>query len=66
MNFAFLPDLSALAILIIILSVLHRRHPQKQADVWLLGLFLTLVEAAAHDIGTGTYTVMAQASHPTK
>jgi diguanylate cyclase len=48
MNYAFLPDLSALTILIIILSVLHRRHPQKQADVWLLGLFFTLVEAAAH------------------
>jgi diguanylate cyclase (GGDEF)-like protein len=48
MNYAFLPDLSALAILIIILLVLRRRHPQKQADIWLLGLFLTLVEAVAH------------------
>jgi diguanylate cyclase (GGDEF)-like protein len=48
MNYAFLPDLSALAILIVILFVLHRRHPQKQADLWLLGLFFTLVEAAAH------------------
>lgn len=48
MNYAFLPDLSALTILIFILSVLRRRHPQKQADVWLLGLFLTLVEAVAH------------------
>jgi diguanylate cyclase (GGDEF)-like protein len=48
MNYAFLPDLSALAILIVILLVLHRRHPQKQADLWLLGLFFTLVEASAH------------------
>jgi diguanylate cyclase (GGDEF)-like protein len=48
MNYAFLPDLSALAILVIILFLLHRRHPQEQADIWLLGLFFTLVEAAAH------------------
>src|ERR1700733_14632469 len=48
MNYAFVPDLSALAILIVILSVLRSRHPQKQADVWLLGLLLTLVEAVAH------------------
>jgi diguanylate cyclase (GGDEF)-like protein len=48
MNYAFLPDLSALTILIVILVLLHRRHPQKQADLWLLGLFFTLVEACAH------------------
>src|SRR5271168_2176449 len=48
MNYAFLPDLSALTILIVILVLLHRRHPQKQADLWLLGLFFTLVEAVAH------------------
>src|ERR1700723_904678 len=48
MNYAFLPDLLALTILIVILVLLHRRHPQKQADLWLLGLFFTLVEAVAH------------------
>ncbi len=48
MNYAFLPDLSALTILIVILLLLHRRHPQEQADIWLLGLFFTLVEAVAH------------------
>jgi diguanylate cyclase len=48
MNFAFLPDLLALMILIVILAVLRRRHPQERADLWLLGLFLTLVEAVAH------------------
>ena len=48
MNFAFLPDLSALTILIVILLVLRRRHPQQGADVWLFGLFFTLVEAVAH------------------
>jgi diguanylate cyclase len=48
MNYAFLPDLFALAILIVILLVLRSRHPQKQVDLWLLGLFFTLVEAIAH------------------
>lgn len=48
MNFAFLPDLLALLILIVILMLLRKRHPQERADLWLLGLFFTLVEAAAH------------------
>jgi hypothetical protein len=48
MNYAFLPDLSALTILVIILFLLHRRHPQEQADIWLFGLFFTLLEAVAH------------------
>src|ERR1700733_506502 len=48
MNFSFLPDLLALAILITILLLLRRRHPQGRADIWLLGLFFTLVEAVAH------------------
>ena len=48
MNYAFLPDLSALTILIVILLVLRKRHPQEQADIWLLGLFFTLAEAIAH------------------
>lgn len=48
MNYAFLPDLSALAILVIILFLLHLRHPHEQTDIWLLGLFFTLVEATAH------------------
>ncbi len=48
MNYAFLPDLSALTILIILLVLLRKRHPQEQLDFWLLGLFFTLVEAIAH------------------
>src|ERR1700754_513403 len=48
MNYAFLPDLSALTILIVILLLLRRRHPQRQANLWLLGLFFTLIESAAH------------------
>jgi len=48
MNYSFLPDLLALTILIVILLLLRRRHPQGRADVWLLGLSFTLVEAVAH------------------
>jgi diguanylate cyclase (GGDEF)-like protein len=48
MNYSFLPDLLALTILIAILLLLRRRHPQGRADIWLLGLFFTLVEAVAH------------------
>jgi diguanylate cyclase (GGDEF)-like protein len=48
MNYAFLPDLSALAILIVILLLLRRHHPQRQANLWLLGLFFTLIESSAH------------------
>jgi len=48
MNYAFLPDLSALAILIFLLVLLRKRHPQEQLNMWLLGLFFTLVEAIAH------------------
>jgi diguanylate cyclase (GGDEF)-like protein len=48
MNYSFLPDLMALSILIVILLLLRRRHPQGRADIWLLGLFFTLVEAVAH------------------
>jgi diguanylate cyclase (GGDEF)-like protein len=48
MNYAFLPDLSALTILIVILLLLRHRHPQRQANLWLLGLFFTFIESAAH------------------
>ncbi len=48
MNYAFLPDLSALTILIVILLLLRRHHPQRQTNLWLLGLFLTLIESSAH------------------
>jgi diguanylate cyclase (GGDEF)-like protein len=48
MNYAFLPDLSALAILIVILLLMRRRHPHEQADIWILGLLVTLVESFAH------------------
>ncbi len=48
MNYAFLPDLSALTILIVILLIMRRRHPHEQADIWILGLLITLVESSAH------------------
>jgi diguanylate cyclase (GGDEF)-like protein len=48
MNLAFLPDLSALAILIVILAMVRRRHSDARADAWLLGLSFTLIESIAH------------------
>jgi diguanylate cyclase len=48
MNFSFLPDLLALTLLIVILLLLRHRHPQERTNLWLLGLFITLVEAVAH------------------
>ncbi|MGH7972897.1 MAG: hypothetical protein ACREIC_29635, partial [Limisphaerales bacterium] len=50
MNIAFVPDLSALAILVFILALVRRRHSDPRADAWLLGLFFTLVEASAHTL----------------
>ena len=48
MNYAFLPDLSALAVLVAILLLVRRRHPGARANAWILGLVFTLIEAAAH------------------
>jgi diguanylate cyclase (GGDEF)-like protein len=48
MNFAFLPDLSALAILIGILLLLRRSVSDQRTNLWLLGLLITLVESMAH------------------
>ena len=48
MNIAFVPDLCTLAILVVILALVRRRHSDARADAWLLGLFFTLVEAVAH------------------
>jgi diguanylate cyclase (GGDEF)-like protein len=50
MNYAFLPDFFALAILIFILGIVRRRHSDPRADAWLIGLFFTLVEAGAHTL----------------
>ena len=48
MNVAFFPDLFALAILIVILAMVRRRHSDVRADAWLVGLSFTLVESVAH------------------
>jgi diguanylate cyclase (GGDEF)-like protein len=48
MNVAFFPDLFALAILIVILAMVRKRHSDPRADAWLLGLSFTLVESIAH------------------
>src|ERR1035441_2132599 len=48
MNIAFLPDLFALALLIVILAMVRRRHSDVRADAWLVGLSFTLIESLAH------------------
>jgi diguanylate cyclase (GGDEF)-like protein len=48
MNVTFFPDLFALAMLIVILAMVRRRHSDARADAWLLGLSFTLVESIAH------------------
>jgi diguanylate cyclase (GGDEF)-like protein len=48
MNVAFLPDLSALTILMVVLALLRRRHSEVRADAWLVGLSFTLIESLAH------------------
>jgi diguanylate cyclase (GGDEF)-like protein len=48
MNLAFLPDLFALAFLIVILAMVRRQHSDTRADAWLLGLSFTLIESLAH------------------
>jgi diguanylate cyclase (GGDEF)-like protein len=48
MNPAFLPDLFALAILIVILALMRQKHSDARADAWLLGLSFTLIESLAH------------------
>jgi diguanylate cyclase (GGDEF)-like protein len=48
MNVAFFPDLFALAILVVILVLVRRRHSDARADAWLLGLSFTLIESVAH------------------
>jgi diguanylate cyclase (GGDEF)-like protein len=62
MNVAFFPDLFALAILIVILAMVRRRHSDARADAWLLGLSFTLIESIAHTFYAPT-GVPARALH---
>src|ERR1035438_4751743 len=62
MNIAFLPDLFALALLIVILGMVRRRHSDARADAWLLGLSFTLIESLAHTFYAPT-GVPAKALH---
>lgn len=48
MNYAFLPDLAALAMLVVILVLVRREHSEERSNAWLLGLFITLVESLVH------------------
>ena len=48
MNYSFLPDLLAMAMLVILLLLVRREHSQERSNAWLIGLFITLVEGTAH------------------
>lgn len=48
MNLQFLPDLVALAMLVSILMLVRRKYSDERTNAWLIGLFITLVESAAH------------------
>jgi diguanylate cyclase (GGDEF)-like protein len=48
MNYSFLPDLFALAMLVVILLLVRRRHSEERSNAWLLGVFITLAEGVAH------------------
>src|SRR4051794_38114544 len=50
MNYAFLPDLFALTVLIAILAMVRRRHSDPRGDAWLLGLTFTFIESLAHTL----------------
>jgi diguanylate cyclase (GGDEF)-like protein len=48
MNYLLLPDLAVMAMLLIILYFLRRRHPREAVNLWLVGLFFIFLEAFIH------------------
>jgi diguanylate cyclase (GGDEF)-like protein len=48
MNIQLLPDLAAMATLLLILYFLRRRHPQEDVGLWVIGLLFIFLEAIAH------------------
>jgi diguanylate cyclase (GGDEF)-like protein len=48
MNINLLPDLAAMATLLIILYYLRRRHLQEGVGLWIIGLLFIFLEAIAH------------------
>ena len=48
MNFDLIPDIGALASLLVLLFFVRRRQPDERVDLWLAGLLLILVEIVAH------------------
>jgi diguanylate cyclase (GGDEF)-like protein len=48
MNYQLLPDLAAMATLLVILYFLRRRHPQESVNLWMTGLLFIFLEAIAH------------------
>lgn len=47
MNLQLLPDLMAMIVLIVILLVVRKRHPQNRVHLWLVGLLFILLESIA-------------------
>lgn len=48
MNFDLIPDIGALASLLVLLFFVRRRQPDERVDLWLTGLLLILGEIVAH------------------
>ena len=48
MNFDLIPDIGALASLLVLLFFVRRRQPDARVDLWLAGLVLILAEIVAH------------------
>src|SRR5882724_3017698 len=47
MNLQLLPDLMAMIVLIVIMLVVRKRHPQNRVHLWLVGLLFILLESIA-------------------
>ncbi len=52
MDLHLVPDAAALCVLIVLLLLLGRRHPESRVHLWLAGLVLILGEALAHIVFT--------------
>jgi len=50
MTIRLLPDLAAMAVLLVVLYFLRRRHPQERVGLWIVGLLFIFLEAIAHTV----------------
>jgi diguanylate cyclase (GGDEF)-like protein len=48
MNYLFIPDLAAMALLLAILYFLRKRHPREAVNFWLVGLLFIFLEAVVY------------------